>query len=57
MDDLFSALSKMKPEKALEEVTKILSGLLADLDEAARQRLLVNLLAQSGDKVSSLVHL
>jgi len=58
MDTLFEILSRMRPEEALAEVTTVLGRLLADLDADARERFLVNLIAQSeGDKVSSLVHL
>jgi hypothetical protein len=58
MSELYEMISRMNPEKALAEITKILGGLLTDLDSAARERYLMNLIEQSGgDKVSSLVHL
>ena len=58
MSELYEMISRMDPEKALAEITKILGGLLTDLDGAARERYLMNLIEQSGgDKVSSLVHL
>jgi len=58
MDELFEIVSRMDPEKALAEITKILGRILADLDSEARERFLMNLIGQSeGDKVSSMVHL
>jgi uncharacterized membrane protein len=58
MDELFEIISRMDPEKALAEITQILGRLLADLDNDARERFLMNLIGQAeGDKVSSLVHL
>jgi uncharacterized membrane protein len=58
MDELFEIVSRMEPEKALAEITRILGRLLADLDNEARERFLMNLIGQSeGDKVSGLVHL
>ncbi len=58
MNQLFEIISRMAPEKALAEITKILGNLLADLDNEARERFMINLIGQSeGDKVSSMVHL
>ncbi len=58
MDELFKIVSRMNPEEALAEITRALERLLADLDDEARERFLMNLIGQSeGDKVSSLVHL
>jgi len=58
MDTLFEIFSRMNPEEALTKLTGFLGRLLADLDTDARERFLMNLIAQSeGDKVSSLVHL
>jgi thioredoxin-like negative regulator of GroEL len=58
MDKLFKIVSFMDPEEALAEITKVLERLLADLDDEARERFLMNLIGQSeGDKLSSLVHL
>ncbi len=58
MNTLFSIISRMAPEDALSEITPILERLLADLDEDARERFLMNLIGRSeGDKVSGLVHL
>jgi thioredoxin-like negative regulator of GroEL len=58
MDELFKIVSLMDPEEALAQITKVLERLLADLDDEARERFLMNLMGQSeGDKLSSLVHL
>jgi hypothetical protein len=58
MDELFKIVSRMNPEDALEEITRVLERLLFDLDDEARERFLMNLIGQSeGDKLSSLVHL
>ncbi|MBI5894937.1 MAG: hypothetical protein HZB24_02625 [Desulfobacterales bacterium] len=48
----------MAPEEALAKITTVVGRLLADLDNQARERFLMNLIGQSeGDKVSSMVHL
>jgi hypothetical protein len=58
MDTLLKIISGMAPEKALAEITTVVERLLADLDDSARERFLMNLIGQSeGDKVSSMVHL
>jgi hypothetical protein len=58
MDKLFEIISHMAPEEALTEITKVLGGLLQDLDYEARERFLMSLIGQSeGDKVSGMVHL
>ncbi len=58
MDELFKIVSRMNPEEALTEITRVLERLLADLDDETRERFLMNLIGQSeGDKLSSLVHL
>ena len=58
MDELLEIIATMDPEEALAKVSRVMETLLADLDEEARERFLVNLLGQSeGDKLSSLVHL
>jgi hypothetical protein len=58
MDDLFEIISRMAPEEALSKITTVVERLLADLDDNARERFLVNLINQSeDDKVSSMVHL
>lgn len=58
METLATLIARMAPERALAEITPIIGRLLADLDDAARERFLMNLIGQSeGDKVSSMVHL
>jgi len=58
MDEFFEIVFRMAPEEALSKITTVLERLLADLDNEARERFLMNLIGQSeGDKVSSLVHL
>ncbi len=58
MDELFKIIAPMDPEDALAQITKVLERLLADIDDEARERFLMNLIGQSeGDKLSSLVHL
>jgi len=58
MHKLFEIIARMAPEEALSEITTVLGRLLADLDDSARERFLMNLINQSeGDKVSSMVHL
>ena len=58
MDKLFDITSRMAPEEALSEITRVLGRLLQDLDPDARERFLMNLIGQSeGDKVSGMVNL
>ncbi len=58
MDELFEIIARMVPEEALSKITTVTGSLLADLDDNARERFLLNLINQSeGDKVSSMVHL
>lgn len=58
MDKLFEIISEMAPEEALSEITKVLGGLLQDLDDDARKRFLMTLIGHSeGDKISGMVHL
>lgn len=58
MDKLLEIISRMAPEEALSEITRVLGRLLQDLDPDARERFLMNLIGQSeGDKVSGMVHL
>jgi hypothetical protein len=58
MNDIFECISRMAPEEALSEITKVVERLLADLDSGARERFLMNLIGQSeGDKVAGMVHL
>lgn len=58
MDKLFEVISRMAPEEALLEITKVLEMLLQDLDHDARERFFMTLIGKSeGDKVSGMVHL
>jgi hypothetical protein len=58
MDKLFEMISRMSPEDALSEITRVLERLLLDLDDDARERFLMTLIRGSGgDKVSGMVHL
>ncbi len=58
MDELLKIIINMDTEDALAKITKVLGRLLADLDNEARERFLMNLIGQSeGDKVSGMVHL
>jgi hypothetical protein len=58
MDELLEIIALMDPEEALTKITRVLETLLADLNNEARERFLMNLIGQSeGDKLSSLVHL
>jgi len=58
MDELLKIVSRMAPENALAQITRVMERLMADLDQDARDRFLMDLVGQSGgDKVSSLVHL
>jgi hypothetical protein len=58
MDELLKIVSLMAPETALAQITRVMERLMADLDQDARDRFLMDLVGQSGgDKVSSLVHL
>jgi hypothetical protein len=58
MNEIFECISRMAPEKALTEITKVAERLLADLDSEASERFLMNLIAQSeGDKMAGMVHL
>lgn len=58
MDELLKIVSRMAPEIALAQITRVMEQLMADLDQDARDRFLMDLVGQSGgDKVSSLVHL
>jgi hypothetical protein len=58
MNEIFEIISRMAPEEALSEITKVTERLLADLDSEARERFLMNLIGQSeGDKMAGMVHL
>lgn len=47
MDKLFEAISGLAPEAALTQLAVVTGRLLADLDDAARQRCLMNLIGPS----------
>jgi len=58
MNEIQDILERMKPEKALSEITTSLKKLLPLVDEEARIQFIMNLTGESrDDKVSSLVHL
>lgn len=58
MEEMLKIVHGMDPEKALEEIAKVLKVLLSALGEEARSQFLWDLMGESrGDKVSSLVHL
>ncbi len=58
MEEILKMVSRMDPEKALAELSRVLKVLFAALGEEARSQLLWDLMGESkGDKVSSLVHL
>jgi hypothetical protein len=58
MNEIFEIISRMAPEEALSEITKVTERLLADLDSEARESFLMNLIGQSeGDKMAGMVHL
>ena len=58
MEEMLKIVRGMDPEKALEEIAKVLKVLLSALGEDARSEFLWELMGESrGDKVSSLVHL
>lgn len=58
MDEILKIVTNMDTEDALTEITRVLGRLLADLDNEARERFMMNLIGQSeGDKVSGMVHL
>ena len=58
MEDLLKMVTRMDPEDALGEISKVLKVLFSVLGEGARSQFLWDLMGESrGDKVSSLVHL
>jgi hypothetical protein len=58
MEEMLKIVSRMDPEMALTEISKVLKVLFAALDEESRTQFLWDLMGESGgDKVSSLVHL
>jgi hypothetical protein len=58
MEEMLNIASRMDPEEALIEISKVLKVLFTTLGEEARSQFLWDLMGESkGDKVSSLVHL
>jgi hypothetical protein len=58
MEEMLKMVSRMDPEEALTEISKVLNVLFEALGEEARSQFLWDLMGESkGDKVSSLVHL
>lgn len=58
MEDMLNIASRMEPEEALSQISKILKVLFTTLGEEARSQFLWDLMGESqGDKVTSLVHL
>ena len=58
MEEIIGMVERMDPEEALAEMAKALRRLFLALDEEARTRFILALVAESkGDKASSLVHL
>jgi hypothetical protein len=58
MEEMLKMLSRMDPEEALNEISKVLKVLFSALGEEARSQFLWDLMGESrGDKVLSLVHL
>jgi hypothetical protein len=58
MEEILKIACRMDPEKALEEIAKVLEVLFSALGEEARSQFLWDLMGETrGDKVSSLVHL
>ncbi len=58
MEDMLSIASRMEPEAALIEISKVLKVLFTNLGAESRSQFLWDLMGESqGDKVSSLVHL
>jgi hypothetical protein len=57
-EEMLKIVSRMDPEDALVEISKVLKVLFSTLGEEARSQFLWELMGESrGDKVSSLVHL
>ncbi len=55
---MLKIVSRMDPEDALVEISRVLKVLFSTLGEEARSQFLWELMGESrGDKVSSLVHL
>lgn len=58
MDDLLKSIANLSSEEALAQISEVVERLMADLDDEARSRFLMNLVnRQDGDKVSGMVHL
>ncbi len=58
MDALLQCISDLSPEEALAQISALVERLMADLDDDARSRFLMNLVnRQEGDKISGMVHL
>lgn len=58
MDNLLKFIADLSPEEALAQISEVVERLMADLDDEARSRFLMNLVnRQDGDKVSGMVHL
>jgi hypothetical protein len=58
MNEILAIVSRMEPEKALDEMGKALKAVFPVLSEESRGRFLLELVGDSqDDKVSSLVHL
>lgn len=58
MEEMLNIASRMDPEEALIEISKVLKVLFTTLGEEARSQFLWDFMGESkGDKVSSLVHL
>lgn len=58
MEKLFEIASRMDPEEAVTQVSKLLKSLLSNLDEEASSRFLLDLIGNSqDDKIASMVHL
>ncbi len=57
-EEMLKIVSRMDPEDALVEISRVLKVLFSTLGEEARSQFLWELMGESrGDKVSSLVHL
>ncbi len=58
MEEMLKIISRMDPEEALAEISRVLKVLFSALGDEARSQFLWELMGESrGDKVSSLVHL
>jgi hypothetical protein len=58
MNEFFTIVNRMDPEKALKEIGRALRSIFLVLSEEARGRFLLELVGESqADKLSSLVHL